>query len=295
MNVDMMDRRYGFLVVTWGPNKGTVIPLKEGQRLWIGRRNEFLPQADSRMSRIHFRLKPHSGGWIIEDQRSSNGTFLNGKPIHQPHLLRDGDLVQAGRTLLAFCRISAEDLQANAMPPQPEPEVTTHKSEFWPKMFRRRRPAAAAAASNQTDPDPDDSPPRDAPENQHTPEPASATPTGVKDDAPADEWKAAIDTEMVHRNETDDEPVEDGIEMETDDKTTPRTPKKRKKGRTLAEDEFNSTVIGGATDRLGVVLKTTKTDPPHQTDMPGPSSSAIKQTLTALFTTCRLTVDQTRQ
>jgi hypothetical protein len=50
------------------------------------------------MSRLHFRLQTDNQGCTVEDLRSRNGTLVNGEPVSEPVVLREGDQVQAGQT-----------------------------------------------------------------------------------------------------------------------------------------------------------------------------------------------------
>ncbi|HZN41906.1 MAG TPA: FHA domain-containing protein [Planctomycetota bacterium] len=56
---------------------------------------------DAKASRRHARFVVESGVVEIEDLGSSNGTLLNSKPVTR-RLLRDGDQVQIGMTILTF-------------------------------------------------------------------------------------------------------------------------------------------------------------------------------------------------
>src|SRR5262245_6780399 len=56
---------------------------------------------DAKASRRHARFVVESGVVEIEDLGSSNGTLLNNKPVTR-RLLRDGDQVQIGVTILTF-------------------------------------------------------------------------------------------------------------------------------------------------------------------------------------------------
>jgi hypothetical protein len=51
------------------------------------------------ISKRHFVIKRQAGGFIVEDLRSTNGTYLNGLPVHEPVPLRDGDEIVVAITL----------------------------------------------------------------------------------------------------------------------------------------------------------------------------------------------------
>jgi sigma-54 dependent transcriptional regulator, acetoin dehydrogenase operon transcriptional activator AcoR len=56
---------------------------------------------DPWMSTRHARLNPVLGRWVLEDEGSRNGTFVNGKPCKRT-LLNDGDVFELGHTLFLF-------------------------------------------------------------------------------------------------------------------------------------------------------------------------------------------------
>jgi transcriptional regulator of acetoin/glycerol metabolism len=57
--------------------------------------------ADSDVSRQHLAVRRTSSGWVLEDLGSKNGTFRNGELVHNT-ILADGDLIEAGSTMLLF-------------------------------------------------------------------------------------------------------------------------------------------------------------------------------------------------
>ncbi|TLM66685.1 MAG: DUF2662 domain-containing protein [Actinobacteria bacterium] len=74
-----------------------------GGRVVVGRLAECgVVLADSNVSRRHAAFTERTGGWEVEDLGSTNGTFLNGRPLTGAELLRDGDVVQVGVTKLVY-------------------------------------------------------------------------------------------------------------------------------------------------------------------------------------------------
>jgi pSer/pThr/pTyr-binding forkhead associated (FHA) protein len=75
--------------------------------LTVGRRDEAdlsLPW-DPEVSRLHCELELKAGVWTIaDDGLSQNGTFVNGIKVGGRRRLRDGDMVQVGKTTLTFCQ-----------------------------------------------------------------------------------------------------------------------------------------------------------------------------------------------
>ncbi|HWM85043.1 MAG TPA: sigma 54-interacting transcriptional regulator [Kofleriaceae bacterium] len=74
---------------------------------------------DGWMSSRHATLtRVSGGGWMLRDEGSKNGTFVNGRPAGET-LLCDGDLVEAGSTLLLF-----RDRVRRSMREAPDLDVT---------------------------------------------------------------------------------------------------------------------------------------------------------------------------
>ena len=57
---------------------------------------------DGGVSRQHARIVIDSGGAMLEDLESKNGTMLDGQPVHAPTRLSDGSLIVVGATALRF-------------------------------------------------------------------------------------------------------------------------------------------------------------------------------------------------
>jgi hypothetical protein len=53
---------------------------------------------DSSVSHRHARIYHSDGEWYVEDLGSTNGTFVNDRPLTRPIVLRPGDLVAVGRS-----------------------------------------------------------------------------------------------------------------------------------------------------------------------------------------------------
>lgn len=56
---------------------------------------------DPGSSRVHASFSLHSEGWVLKDNSSKNGTFVNGESISNK-LLKTGDRIQIGQTLLVY-------------------------------------------------------------------------------------------------------------------------------------------------------------------------------------------------
>lgn len=94
---------------------GALLPIPPKDEVVIGRadpRGNIVPDIDlsiyggstAGVSRQHARLLRKEGNWVVEDLRSTNGTYVNDQPVppSQPALLHDGDTVRCGQLALTF-------------------------------------------------------------------------------------------------------------------------------------------------------------------------------------------------
>jgi pSer/pThr/pTyr-binding forkhead associated (FHA) protein len=96
----------GKLVITTGPQEGTVIPLVI-KKVTVGRATSKatweVALQDPSVSRPHAQLELVDRTWVINDLGSSNGTLVNGTPVTEKgRALRDGDIIAFGATLVLF-------------------------------------------------------------------------------------------------------------------------------------------------------------------------------------------------
>jgi Protein of unknown function (DUF3662)/FHA domain len=81
-----------------------------GRRLVVGARGATLGRSrdcdivvdDANVSRQHAELRPRGGGWVLSDLGSTNGTRLNGRAIQAPEVVRPGDEIELGASLITF-------------------------------------------------------------------------------------------------------------------------------------------------------------------------------------------------
>ncbi len=59
---------------------------------------------DTFVSQVHARAFERDGALWVEDLGSRNGTFVNGKPVHEPTRIDKGARVQVGETVLKVDR-----------------------------------------------------------------------------------------------------------------------------------------------------------------------------------------------
>jgi pSer/pThr/pTyr-binding forkhead associated (FHA) protein len=87
-----------------GPDRTLVIPLS-GKSVHIGRGlTADLHLDESSVSRRHAILVPQRSGARLLDDRSANGTFVNGRRIQQADLT-PGDVIVLGRVVLRYLEV----------------------------------------------------------------------------------------------------------------------------------------------------------------------------------------------
>ncbi|HEU4532567.1 MAG TPA: GGDEF domain-containing protein, partial [Polyangiaceae bacterium] len=109
----------GVLTVLGGGEIGRVLPLSAGMIVRIGRGEDCtyrFPQAS--VSRVHACVVSLGDQFALHDNGSTNGSFVNNRPVREPTMLRDGDRLQLGPDVhFLFSLVSDEQeralLQAN--------------------------------------------------------------------------------------------------------------------------------------------------------------------------------------
>jgi len=87
--------------------------------------------ADQKVSRHHATLTPIDDTFILIDQGSANGTFLNGVLVSQPTRLKPGDRVAVGDTEFAFSIAAPNPDGGSAVPPPlSNPAVVVARSSY---------------------------------------------------------------------------------------------------------------------------------------------------------------------
>jgi len=91
------------LVVTMPEGEPVVYPFNgEVMSLGRGRNNDIQIKNDGKISRYHCRIFRRGDEYVVEDNKSSNGTLVNGKLVTRQRL-DGGELVQLGETRVLFC------------------------------------------------------------------------------------------------------------------------------------------------------------------------------------------------
>ena len=104
------------LEIVEGNDRGREVPLD--RELQVGRGAVELALDDEQVSRHHARITPTGSGAVIRDLESSNGTYVNDRPVHGERSIEAGDLVRFGLTVIEL-RAAGEPSAA-----RPRPDVT---------------------------------------------------------------------------------------------------------------------------------------------------------------------------
>ena len=57
---------------------------------------------DPNISRQHAEIRPRGGSWVLSDLGSTNGSCINGRRIDQPEVIKPGDEIEVGTSLMRF-------------------------------------------------------------------------------------------------------------------------------------------------------------------------------------------------
>lgn len=98
------------LIMQEGQGTGRSWPV-EKNRVIIGRGEDCdVVLMERQVSRHHAQIRRLGGRYVLEDLKSRNGTYLNGREVTEPHILQDGDEIQ-----IALCvRLSFVGAEATA-------------------------------------------------------------------------------------------------------------------------------------------------------------------------------------
>ena len=80
-----------------------VYPVQGTTSVGRSRHNEIVLE-DLTVSRQHAWLRLEGGECWLQDAGSTNGTYINGRLVHQPRRLRHGDVVRFGQVELVFAQ-----------------------------------------------------------------------------------------------------------------------------------------------------------------------------------------------
>jgi hypothetical protein len=88
----------------------TALLLLDGRRMVVGPAGATLGRSrqcdvvlsDPNVSRQHAEIRPRGGSWVLTDLGSTNGSRVNGRAVEGPEVIRPGDEIELGSTVLRF-------------------------------------------------------------------------------------------------------------------------------------------------------------------------------------------------
>jgi hypothetical protein len=88
----------------------TALLLLDGQRLVVGPAGVTLGRSrqcdvvlnDPNVSRQHAEIRPRGGSWVLTDLGSTNGSRINGRTVEGTEVVKPGDEIELGATVLRF-------------------------------------------------------------------------------------------------------------------------------------------------------------------------------------------------
>jgi pSer/pThr/pTyr-binding forkhead associated (FHA) protein len=88
----------------------TALLLTEGRRMVVGPAGATIGRSrqcdivltDPNVSRRHAEIRPRGGSWVLTDLGSTNGSRVNGRAIEDTEVLKPGDEIELGSTVLEF-------------------------------------------------------------------------------------------------------------------------------------------------------------------------------------------------
>jgi len=88
----------------------TALLLIDGKRLVVGPAGVTLGRSrqcdvvldDPNVSREHAEIRPRGGSWVLTDLGSTNGSCLNGRRIESPEVIKTGDEIELGTSVIRF-------------------------------------------------------------------------------------------------------------------------------------------------------------------------------------------------
>jgi hypothetical protein len=104
----LVESPYGQLVVLRAGQSGVVagkiFPLGPSNIIGRSLENCEIALNDSFLSSQHARLELQGDVWVLEDLKSTNGTFLNEMEVRDSAIVEEGDIIRVGRVELRLVR-----------------------------------------------------------------------------------------------------------------------------------------------------------------------------------------------
>jgi predicted component of type VI protein secretion system len=107
----LLDHARVMLVGIGGPLQGKRIPMdKQVLRVGSASNNDVVIKGDAYVSRLHAALSYEEDALFITDQRSTNGTFINGNLLRDSAVrLNSGDKIRVGHSIFEVAYAESKD------------------------------------------------------------------------------------------------------------------------------------------------------------------------------------------
>ncbi len=123
------------LVVQAGSQCGQVFKIdKDALTIGRGSSND-MTFVDPAMSRVHCEIRREGDDYVVEDRHSANGTFVNDEQIELPFILRPGDTIRLGQTVLLFQEGDSGDVSADSAESASGQAAPAAESEAAPRPW----------------------------------------------------------------------------------------------------------------------------------------------------------------
>jgi pSer/pThr/pTyr-binding forkhead associated (FHA) protein len=154
------ERRGRAFVVLHDPGHRQRVVYLDAARATVGRRpeNDIALEWDGQVSRSHAELRCDGSEWtLVDGGRSRNGSYVNGELVRGARLLRDGDVLRFGDTVLLF-RGPSSGPRAGLTTPEAEgatvlgenPLAAVRLSELERRVLAELRGRAATPLASST-------------------------------------------------------------------------------------------------------------------------------------------------
>lgn len=105
-------------------------------RCTVGKGAADLVIPERTVSRLHAAIEQVTGGWVIQDLGSRNGTFINGVRVMTPRALRSGDEIRFGSFVATFRSAPVDPSVSMTAPLQGAPGLTRREHDALVALCR---------------------------------------------------------------------------------------------------------------------------------------------------------------